>query len=313
MVLSPRVAFVTAVLLLAEVQVNGFQVARPPILSRLDESSRIQRAPTALFMSDERPKYSRKIQLREEAESPFRKVRFFFYASLGAGALTSLFISSTRLAAALAGVNVDLLQESAINAAVDIGGLVLIAFLFKRDLDAQDSRLSRASKGAELAALKIRGSKNLLGAQDDDSSTFTTSLSSFRRGRGIEKRVVIVAAGKDKIDQIMKEAGSLQDSLSMNDLVVVPVVLPQAIAPALSDISKMPECVALPVGGNWKVVIDDETKEARKQGVDVETEGISIILKKNGRVGQRTKGVFLDKMVGEVVERRESGMDVKNI
>jgi hypothetical protein len=75
----------------------------------------------------------------------------------------------------------------------------------------------------------------------------------------------------------------------------------------------MPESVAFPAGEGWKAFIDDETSEARSQGVDVESDGFSIILKKNGRVGQRTKGVFLGNMVGEVVARRESGMDVSNI
>lgn len=259
-----------------------------------------------------RPEYSRKIQLREEVESPFSKVRFFVYVTLAGGALTSLAISVARIAAALSGVNEDLLQESITNAAVDVGGLALIGFLLKRDLDAKDSRLKRASKGAELAKLKIRGSKRLLG-DDDDSSTFTTSLSSLRSGRGIEKRVVIAAAGKDKVVEILKDASDLEDSLSFNDLVVVPVVLPQATAPSMGDDYHMPESVAFPAGEGWKAMIDDETSEARNQGVDVEAEGISIILKKNGRVGQRTKGVYLGNMVGEVVARRESGMDVSNI
>jgi hypothetical protein len=261
-------------------------------------------------MTDDKPEYSTEIRLREEAESPFRKVRFFFYISFAAGAATSLAVSSARIVASLAGVNEDLLQESVINTAVDIGGLVLIAFLFKRDVDAQESRLKRASKGADLARLKIRGSKSLLRC-DGDSPTLTTSLSALRRGRGIEKRVVIVTAGKNKIDEILKEASVLQESLILNDLVVVPVVLPQATAPSLQD--DLPECISLPAGNGWKSVINDEISEARKQGVDVENEGISIILKKNGRVGQRTKGVFLTNMVGEVVARRESGMDVSNI
>lgn len=261
---------------------------------------------------DGKPEYSRKLQLREEVESPFSKVRFFFYVSLAGGALTSLAISVARIAAALSGVNEDLLQESITNAAVDIGGLVLIGFLLKRDLDAKDSRLKRASKGAQLARLKVRASKRLLG-NDESSATFTTSLSSLRRGRGIEKRVVIAAAGKDKIDEIMNDARELDESLSVNDLLVVPVVLPQAAAPSMGDNYQMPESVAFPAGEGWKAFIDDETSEARNQGVDVESNGFSIILKKNGRVGQRTKGVFLGNMVGEVVARRESGMDVSNI
>jgi len=103
-------------------------------------------APADSNNNNNKPEYSRELYLREEAESPFRKVRFFFYISLAGGALTSLAVSTARVAAALAGINTDLLQESATNVAVDLLGLGLIAFLFNRDLQAQDSRLKRASK-----------------------------------------------------------------------------------------------------------------------------------------------------------------------
>jgi hypothetical protein len=294
----------------------GFQVSRLQPAHRRNNLSRV--TPTTntwrLHFSsdnDDKPEYSREIQLREEVESPFSKVRFFVYVTLGLGALTSLAISMARVAAALSGVNTDLLQESATNAAVDIGGLALIGFLLKQDLDAKDSRLKRASKGATLAALKIHANRRLLG--DDNDSFFTTTLSSLRSGRGIEKRVVIAVAGKEKMKKILQDASKLENSLSFNDLVVVPVVYPQAIAPEVDGDYKIPESVAFPAGEGWKAVIDDETSEARNQGVTVESDGISIILKKNGRVGQRTKGVYLGNMVGEVEARRESGMDVSNI
>lgn len=267
---------------------------------------------------EKNPEYSQQLLLREEAESPFRKVRFFFYASLGAGALTSLAVSMARVAAGLAGINTDLLQESEINAVVDVAGLAVLYFLWQRDVKAENSRLKRASKGAELAKLMVRGSKSMVegyagGEVDKSNDTFTTSLASLRRGRGIEKRVVIAAAGKDKIDEIVKEAIELQDSLTFNDLLVVPVIVPQAVAPADVNPNDLPECLALPVGPSWKVVIEDEAQEALKQNVDIAKEGFCVILKKNGRVGQRTKGIFLDNMVGEVTKRREAGMDVKNI
>lgn len=267
----------------------------------------------------EKPEYSRDLLLRAEAESPFRKVRFFFYAGLGAAALTSLLISTTRIAAGLSGINADLLPESATNAAVDLAGIVVLAVLWQRDAQAEDSRLKRAAKGAELAKLTVRGSKALMeggGANDDPtkrSETFTTSLASLRRGRGIEKRVVIAAGSKEKIDEVLKEAAVLQDALVSNDLLIVPILVPQGVAPVNVDVDNLPVCVALPVGPSWKFVINDEVEEAVKQGIDVAKEGFCVILKKNGRVGQRTRGIFLNNMVGEVAKRREAGMDVKNI
>ena len=103
--------------------------------------------------------YTRDVRLREEAESPFRRVRFFLYFSLGGGALTSLFLSLARIAAASSGINPDLLQESVFNAGVDVAGLVVLAVLFQRDLAQQESRLKRATKGASLAKLAIRVNK----------------------------------------------------------------------------------------------------------------------------------------------------------
>ena len=64
---------------------------------------------------------------------------------------------------------------------------------------------------------------------------------------------------------------------------------------------------------NWKPLIQEEVKEAASQGVNVLLEGFSIILKKNGRVGQRTRGIFLQNMVTDVLERASMGMDIKNI
>jgi len=145
------------------------------------------------------------------------------------------------------------------------------------------------------------------------SDTFTTSLASLRRGRGIEKRVVIAAAGSDTINKVLADAKRLQQSLQLSDMLVVPVVMPSGVAPENVGTGDLPECVALPVGNNWRTLVEDEAAEAVRQGVDIANEGFCIILKKNGRVGQRTKGIFLDRMVSDVTARSDLGMDIKNI
>jgi Low psii accumulation1 / Rep27 len=271
-------------------------------------------------------KYSRDVQLRVEAESPFRKVRFFVYASLGAAAATSFLISSTRVLAGLNGINADLMDESLFNVGVDVAGIVVLALLWQRDTMAQNSRLKRAAKGAELAKLKVRVSKSMMmnddaGIVPTNDARFTTSLATLRRGRGMEKRVVIAVGSSDRIQTVMNEATDLQDTLTYNDLLIVPIVLSPpdgTITPIMNvDVDTLPECIALPVSGSsagsWKVVIDDELEEATKQGIDAYKEGFCVILKKNGRVGQRTRGIYLPNMVGEVTQRREAGMDTVNI
>ncbi|KAL3907800.1 MAG: hypothetical protein SGILL_008725, partial [Bacillariaceae sp.] len=342
-VFSTTTVFLLVVLMLSTIatfHVDAFQGASLSTnhMNRAISSSSppdVYSTPSALSLSSNdnssTDRFSRKVRLREEAESPFRKVRYFLYLNLAGGAITSLFISITRIAAALSGVNTDLMDESVRNAIVDTVGLAAVAYFWKQDQISEESRLKRATKGAELAKLNVRASKALLlnGAVSSDelqqkvgsglgSSTFTTTLSSFRRERGIEKRVVVAAAGKDKIEQVMQQAQQLQNDLQENDLVVVPIVMPNGVAPILNDdiMSTLPTNVALPVtvsNNFWKTMVDEEAAEAVSQGVNIEEEGFCIIVKKNGRIGQRTRGIFLDNLVGNVVARKEAGMDVKNI
>ena len=279
---------------------------------------------------DEQPEYSREIILREEAESPFRKIRFFAYASLGAAAATSFLISSTRVIAGLNGINTDLLDESLYNCGVDLIGMVVLSFAWQRDVIAQNSRFKRAAKGAELAKLNVKVSKSILNDSDIEEtelteksvSRFTTSLASLRRGRGMEKRVVIAVGNTERIQSIIKEAMQINDALQESDLLIVPVIIERPSGtikplPVDLDIDTLPNCIALPAtaatSGSWKIVISDEMEEAIKQDINVYDDGFCVILKKNGRVGQRTRGIYLSNMVGDVTQRREAGMDVLNI
>ena len=295
--------------------------------------TRTRRATVIISLSNsnnnnDNEEYSRTVRLREEVESPFSKVRLFFYVVIGLGAALSLAISLAQVGAALNGINQDMIQNSFINIAVDTLGIALVTFLYQRDLKAQESRLKRATKGAQLAKLMVRGNQSItmgdLVASDDEiltdnknnarlDNTITTSLASLRRGRGIEKRVVIAVAGQQKVSEIVQEARQLEQALITNDLLIVPVILPDVMAPLDLTLDDLPNSVAVPVGLNWKPLIQEEVKEAASQGVNVLLEGFSIILKKNGRVGQRTRGIFLQNMVADVLERASMGMDIKNI
>lgn len=281
--------------------------------------------------NDPQPEYSRDIILREEAESPFRKIRFFTYASLGAAAATSFLISSTRVIAGLNGINIDLLDESLYNCGIDLVGMIVLSFAWQQDVIAQNSRFKRAAKGAELAKLNVKVSKSMLNDSDivetelteRTASRFTTSLASLRRGRGMEKRVVIAVGNTVRIQSIIQEAIQINDSLRDNDLLIVPIIIEppngtiQPLPVNIIDIDTLPDCIALPAtgatSGSWKIVITDEMEEAIKQDINVYEDGFCVILKKNGRVGQRTRGIYLSNMVGDVTQRREAGMDVVNI
>ena len=98
------------------------------------------RKQTHLYGSSNRKRqpgdFSTEVRLHVEADSPFLKVRQAGLSVLLAGASISLILSLTRIAAALSGINTDLLQESATNAAIDLLGIAGLGLLLKRDNDA---------------------------------------------------------------------------------------------------------------------------------------------------------------------------------
>jgi|NOAtaT_6_FD_contig_21_11675576_length_1183_multi_20_in_0_out_0_1 hypothetical protein len=313
--LNQRSLFVAALIAISQMMTvsycSGFSVGKILISKSRFNERRISRS----FLSsgdknNNRVEYSRDILLREEVESPFRKVRFFIYATSAAGCITSLLVSLTRILAALSGVNTDLMNQSLENVAVDSAVLALLALAWKRDTEAQQSKLQRAAKGAELAKLTIRA----YSGDESSSKNLIMPLSSLRQGRGIEKRVAICAASSEKLSSVLQASIPLGQNLVENDWVIVPVVVPQGTAPLGLDKELLEQkWLALPCGGNWKAVLDDEVTQASSQGIDLDTDGFTIVMKKNGKVGQRTRGINLKRLCGEVMDRKELGLDVTNV
>ena len=122
--------------------------------------------------------FTRKQVLREETEAPFRAIRIFLYTSLMASAIISLFISGTGLLAVSSGARDGNIDELAQNTAINAAGIPVIGYLWKRDIDAKDSRLKRIQRGGQLAGLQV----TIAGAGD---SRLSAKLSDFRRDRGI--------------------------------------------------------------------------------------------------------------------------------
>ena len=74
--------------------------------------------------------------------------------------------------------------------------------------------------------------------------------------------------------------------------------------------------VALPQGGGaaWAAALSSELEQAIKQDATALDRGLTIVLKKNGRVGTRRLGMpAWDGLLGDVASRRRSGFDVTNI
>ncbi|CAM9292906.1 unnamed protein product [Choristocarpus tenellus] len=286
-----------------------------------------QRVSGALCMQFDREERQKKtMRLREETEAPFRKVRLFGFTSFAVSASLGLLIAITRFIALTQGIDQgQSYEELSTNIAVDLAAILGCLFLVRNDLNAQKSRLLRMEIGAKLAGLKVR-----LQTQDDVA---TVTLADLRRDRGRDKRVAVLAGGleavRTSLDSALPYAGALQTS----DIVIVPLVLESPLVESNVTGAKTGEMlraaggendiasavgqahVALPVALNrWQDYINSEVETALGQGIDVVGDGFSLVIKKNGRIGARSKGCPpWETLVGDVQRRKAAGMDTTNI
>lgn len=227
--------------------------------------------------------YTQKQLLKEETEAPFRNVRIYFYFALMAAATLSGFICLTKIIALETGST----QEGDLNSllknlAINFGGIPVLAFLWKRDIDNRGKLLDRIQRGGSLAALKIK-----LNFVDGPQ---VVQLSDLRRDRGIEKRLVIVAAQQEALLSSVNSSIPLSDSLFYNDLIIVPLVvsgtdgtfklsqlpIESVDVRAKSEVEKEENSkhigipLALPA---WNDVIGNELKIALKQQPDALEKG----------------------------------------
>ncbi|CAM9879278.1 unnamed protein product [Ectocarpus fasciculatus] len=293
-------------------------------LARRPSSSRsTRRAARGLTMqqTDEEARRT-KLRLRVEAESPFRKVRIFLFSSFVLSATVGLLVAGTRTIALTQGIDQgQSMTELLTNVVVDVTAIAVCVGLVKRDLDAQEGRMARMEIGAKLAGLKVR-----LQTKDDLS---TVTLSALRRDRGRDKRVAVLVGGAEAVKSSLESALPYGTALETSDILIVPLVLESRpgmtgggadmfqASGAESDLESAVGSahVALPVALNrWQEYIDSEVETALSQGIDPVKEGFSLVLKKNGRIGARSKGCPpWGTLVGDVVRRKEAGMDTTNI
>ena len=229
-------------------------------------------------MNDERidDTFTQKQILKEETEAPFRKVRIFFYISLlSAAGLGTLICTTKLLAILLQSRSTENINDLYTNLGINLAGIPVLGYLWKRDLDKQKGLLERISKGGSLAGLKIKFRS--------PAGPLSLKLSDLRRDRGIDKRVVIVIAEKESLLNSLQTSVSQSFEMLQNDLVVVPVVIEQGTnkeftlsAPALDGLY-LPEGTAgtlednlehigLPISlSEWNNVLKREISTALSQ------------------------------------------------
>lgn len=210
------------------------------------------------------------------------------------------------------------------NLAINAGGILGIGLLIRRDLDNQKNRLERIQRGGALASLQLQISS------EDSKEPLIIKLSDLRRDRGIEKRVVIVAAPKNQLKTSLLSSISFSSDLTANDLLVVPLMIDtearsNAILSGSSDLicdilgEKACEQTMSHLGSpvdlrKWNEVVQKELENALKQDVQALDKGITLVIKKNGKVGSRRLGVPIwEALMEDVQIRKNVGLDTTNI
>jgi hypothetical protein len=192
----------------------------------------------------------------------------------------------------------DALTTCAINGAGAIG-FGMLAF---REIKVGNANLERIAKGGLLARLEVEPASSSGGGR--------RALGNYRRA----SRVVIAAGGREYVnrlamslcsDQLM-DTNTIPDALSGVDTIIVPVLLDykyQATSEVRDawrnavpgandrnfDSSRADDVIAFPSGSfvNWNQYLKSDVETARGQGFDVLDKGITITVKKNGRILRR--------------------------
>lgn len=273
-------------------------------------------------LDDEMGGFTTRQRLREEIESPFRKVRLLFFASTTGSALTALYFSVINSIKALSlapgaaeatsfyGAPAVSLEEALSACAINLAGAAVCALLTIREYRVGQANLERIKRGGQLARLSVL-----------PASTSTTSrrpiltLKDYRRS----SRIVICAGGPEYVSSLCRQMASdpsqgLVDAMQGANLVVVPVLLQRSSAdsvlvfpstqqtwydtqvpgePGTDSLgsSSVDPVVAFPVdSASWSSYLESEIATAQTQGYDVMDKGITIIVKKSGRILRRATG-----------------------
>jgi len=290
-----------------------------------------------LYLSQPQGGFTLKQRLREEIDSPFRKVRLLFFSLSVGSALTAFYFSALNTIKAMVGGYVDAppLDEALTSDAINIVSAVVCGVLAYREYKVGQSNLKKLARGGKLASLVVEpaepGSKRL-------------QMKSYRR----VSRVLVAAGGRDYISSLARSMAADQlndiniipEKLAEVDVVVVPVLL-ENLSPGSRkknpkydvgdtrafwkngvesvpetdsnfDISRADAVVSFPIGSNeWNDYLESEIETAATQGYDVLKKGITLTIKKNGKVLRRATGLpsfgeFIGTM--EVMDGSKFGM-----
>ncbi|KAG2588682.1 protein LOW PSII ACCUMULATION 1, chloroplastic-like [Panicum virgatum] len=154
--------------------------------------------------------FRRDLKLISEVQAPFRGVRRFFYVALTAAAGISTFFTIPRLILAVQGGDgaPDLL-ETAGNAAINIGGIVVLVALYFWENKKEEKQITQISRNETLSRLPVRLSTN--------------RIIELVQLRDIT-RPVILAGSKASVTRAMQRAERYRTELLKRGVLLIPVI-----------------------------------------------------------------------------------------
>ncbi|WCJ21348.1 Protein LOW PSII ACCUMULATION 1 chloroplastic [Euphorbia peplus] len=154
--------------------------------------------------------FRRDLKLISEVQAPFRGVRRFFYVAFSAAAGISLLFTFPRLLSAIRGGDgaPDLLATAG-NAAINIGGIVVLVALFLWDNKKEEEQIAQITRDETLSRLPLRLSTNRV-----------VELVQLRD----TVRPVILAGKKENVTRAMQKAERFRTELLSRGALLVPVI-----------------------------------------------------------------------------------------
>ncbi|GKV04915.1 hypothetical protein SLEP1_g17006 [Rubroshorea leprosula] len=154
--------------------------------------------------------FRRDLKLISEVQAPFRGVRRFFYVAFCAAAGISTFFTIPRLLSAIkGGDDAPDLWETAGNAAINIGGIIVLVALFFWDNKKEEEQIAQISRDETLSRLPLRLSTNRVVELVQLRDTI---------------RPVILAGSKETVSLAMQKAERFRTELLRRGVLLVPVI-----------------------------------------------------------------------------------------
>lgn len=248
--------------------------------------------------------YTVKQRLREEVESPFRKVRLYLFGYSTVSATVALYFSALNTAKAIStSADSAVLNDALQSCAINIGALLLFAYLTYRDWLAGNANLERIARGGALAKLRVVTGK---GERRD--------LASYRR----QSRLCLAVGSQEYIQNLcrtmssdqLSDRNTLVDGLTEAETIIVPIVLESSSLQLVVgdsqqvwratqpqdgdrnfDVHRADSVIAFPVFyPQFTDYLQAEIETCKAQGFNVLEKGFILVIKKNGKILRRATG-----------------------